>query len=285
MRTQLKCIPCFARFITEVVDTMVADEPRREAAMRELLELLSSMDFHRPPPFTTRKIQKVLQRWSENPDPYREEKALFNRLALSMLENLKGIVARSDDQFTTAARIAIAGNILDPAIVAKVDERKLIESIEAALSEPPAIDDLELLRARAAEANDILYLGDNAGEIVLDTLLISALSPHKITYAVRGGPILNDATREDAVIAGIADLVRVIDNGDATPGTLLDLCSPEFCAEFESADLIISKGQGNFETLNDTSRSNVFFLLKAKCPIVAEQLGVPIGSVVVKGKI
>lgn len=285
MRTQLKCIPCFARFITEAVEKNVADHSRREDAMRELLELLSRIEFDRPPPFTTRKVQQVLQRWSDTPDPYKQEKTLFNQLALNMLEDLKTFVARAQDPFAAAVRIAIAGNILDPAIVADVDERTLIDSIEAALSEPLAIDEIALLRARAAEAATILYLGDNAGEIVLDTLLLSLLSPEKITYAVRGGPVLNDATREDAETAGIDRLVNLIDNGDASPGTILDLCSPEFRAQFEAADLIIAKGQGNFETLNDTSRSNIFFLLKAKCPIVADQLEVPIGSVVVKSKI
>ena len=132
----------------------------------------------------------------------------------------------------------------------------------------------------AAKAERILYLADNAGEIVLDQLLIEQLPRERITVAVRGAPVLNDATMEDARSTGLTKLVRVIDNGMDAPGTLLDLCSAEFVAAFQNADLIISKGQGNFESLIDHCGANIYFLFMAKCGLVADRVGCPLGSFV-----
>jgi uncharacterized protein with ATP-grasp and redox domains len=137
--------------------------------------------------------------------------------------------------------------------------------------------DIEAFRKRAASAADILYLADNAGEIVLDRLLIESLGPERVTVAVRGHPVINDATLEDARTAGLTDLVTVLANGSATPGTVLDGCSDEFRQRFERADLVISKGQGNYETLNEVAR-DIFFLFKVKCPVVAKMTRLPLGA-------
>lgn len=147
-------------------------------------------------------------------------------------------------------------------------------------SAPLAGDPAALFEA-AAKARSILYLADNAGEIVFDRILIEALPASRVTVAVRGGPVINDATLADAETAGIHEIATVIDNGSDAPGTLLAECSPEFRARFEAADLVIAKGQGNFETLSDT-RKHIFFLLSVKCPLVAAEVGAPVGSLVVK---
>jgi uncharacterized protein with ATP-grasp and redox domains len=142
---------------------------------------------------------------------------------------------------------------------------------------------LDELKTAIDHAEDILYLGDNAGEIVLDRLLIERLPCDKITFVVKGAPILNDALLEDARAVGLADIVRVIDNGSDAPGTILDDCSEEFCRRFEDVDLVISKGQGNFETLSDVER-DVFFMLQPKCNVLAEHLGREMGSLVLLHK-
>ena len=135
----------------------------------------------------------------------------------------------------------------------------------------------------AANAQDILYLADNAGEIVFDRLLIEQLPMQKITVVVKGFPIINDATMEDAVAAGLTEIVSVIDNGSDAPGTILEICSDAFVSRFEQADLIITKGQGNYETLSDIDK-NIYFILKAKCPVIASDLGCPIGQMVLINK-
>ena len=127
------------------------------------------------------------------------------------------------------------------------------------------------------EASDVLYLADNAGEIVADQVLIRELGPARVTVAVRGGPVLNDATMHDARQTGLTSIVPVIDNGSDAPGTLLPDCSPAFRARFASADLVIAKGQGNFESLCDADRT-VFALFKVKCGVVAEHTGLPVGT-------
>ena len=137
----------------------------------------------------------------------------------------------------------------------------------------------EDFKKEGAAAESILYLADNAGEIVFDKILIEQLGPEKIKLAVKGGPVINDATIEDVEETGLTDLVRVISNGNDAPGTILGLCSEEFRHSFEEADLIIAKGQGNYESLSDFDK-NIFFLLKAKCPVVANHLGCEVGSTV-----
>jgi len=143
----------------------------------------------------------------------------------------------------------------------------------------PLDGDVEGFADAVSTANSILYLADNAGEIVLDRLLIERLPIEKLTVAVRGVPVINDATMTDARDAGITELVTVIDNGSDVPGTMLEACSASFRSQFDEADLIISKGVGNFETLNDVEK-RMFFLLKVKCSVIAEELGVEVGSLV-----
>jgi uncharacterized protein with ATP-grasp and redox domains len=141
--------------------------------------------------------------------------------------------------------------------------------------------DLDGFRNAAAAAKDILYIADNAGEIVFDRLLIKQIGPEKITFVVKGGPIINDATIEDAQAAGLTDLMKVIDTGDDAPGTILEFCSEDFQHCFEAADLVIAKGQGNYETLSNIDK-NIFFLVKAKCPVIARDLGCEVGETILQ---
>ena len=137
---------------------------------------------------------------------------------------------------------------------------------------------LDQLRLAAAAANRILYIGDNAGEAVFDRLLLGQLPKGKALYAVRGGPIMNDCTRQDAATAGIEALVPVIDTGADIAGIILERCSAQFRAAYARADLIIAKGQGNYETLSD-ARENIFFLFKVKCATVAASCGKSRGDI------
>jgi uncharacterized protein with ATP-grasp and redox domains len=131
------------------------------------------------------------------------------------------------------------------------------------------------------EAEDILYLTDNAGEVVFDRLLLEQLPRKKVTVAVRGKPVINDATMEDAEYVGLAEVARIIDNGSDAPGTILSDCSDTFRRRFERADLIISKGQGNYETLADCPRP-IYFLLQVKCPIIARDLNCQVGTAILR---
>jgi uncharacterized protein with ATP-grasp and redox domains len=153
---------------------------------------------------------------------------------------------------------------------------EVLASLRAA-ERAPLAGDVDSLRRAADGAASILYLADNAGEIVVDRLLIERLGPERVTVAVRGAACLNDATLEDAEAAGLTGLVRVIGNGSDVPGTALELCDEAFREAFASAGLVIAKGQGNFETLTEAPR-DICFLFKVKCAVVAAEAGLPLGA-------
>ncbi len=172
------------------------------------------------------------------------------------------------------------GNMIDYAQAGGARETKLRQEVEESMI-APLFGDVEQLRDLVSNADRILYLTDNAGEIVMDRLLIEQLPPENVTVSVRGGPVLNDATLEDAKAAGLTDIVEVIDNGSDAPGTILDDCSDRFFEYFSRADLVIAKGQGNYESLSEVEKE-IFFLLKAKCPVIADDLGCPLGTLVMR---
>ncbi len=158
-------------------------------------------------------------------------------------------------------------------------ESDVRRSVEQALREP--VDGpLAAFRSAVERAGRILYLADNAGELAFDRLLVGQLGPQRVTVGVRGGPVLNDATMEDARFVGMVDLVEVIDNGSDAPGTVLADTSPAFREQFAEADLVIAKGQGNYETLSD-ERAPVWFLFRVKCEVVARRVDRDVGSQVI----
>ncbi len=209
-------------------------------------------------------------------DPFRRKKKIYNQLALEAYERLKEIVDTSENRLRTAVKIAAAGNIVDLGILGEVD-------VEAALAEALAsdfaIDDLSEFEKALSSARRVLYLGDNAGEIVFDRILIEEFRDKDVIFAVKEAPILNDATLEDARAVGMDKVAGIISNGSPMIGTNLQTCSAEFQREFWAADLIISKGQGNFETL-DGVEAPLFFILRAKCEEIANEVGVRVGDVV-----
>lgn len=275
MKTHLDCIPCFMRQALEASRFVTDDLEIHEAVLRDLLREAADLDLSECPPAVGQKIHRRLRQITGNPDPYREAKERFNRLALEMLSELATEVRAAADPLFHALRMAIAGNVIDLGIAGSNNEEAIRKAIHNTLNEP-FFGDVEDFQASVRKAHRILYLTDNAGEIVFDRLLIEQLPRERVTVAVRGAPVLNDATKEDAEIAGLHDLAEVIDNGSDAPGTILGDCSDFFRQRLSKADLIIAKGQGNYETLSDTE-ANIFFLLKAKCPVIASNIGLPVG--------
>jgi uncharacterized protein with ATP-grasp and redox domains len=186
-------------------------------------------------------------------------------------------VNEAPDPLETAVRLSIAGNIID---FGPVREYDLLDVVERVLAQPFAVDHGAALREALARVDHVLYLADNAGETVFDRLLIEQLEL-PVLYAVKGGPTLNDATREDALAAGLDQVAEVVSNGSDAPGTILDRCSKEFRKLYDEAELVIAKGQANYETLS-AEGPRVFFLLQTKCPVIARDVGVPTGSIVLK---
>ncbi len=279
MKTSFDCVPCFIRQVIAVSRQLTDDAGLQERILRKALQTMAEMELRQPPPVVSGRIYRMVRDLSGNPDPYREVKENCNRIALGLYEGLKQRVAADPDPFAMAVRLAIAGNIIDFGVPGAFNEADLDHTIQHALTAPLDTGLIRQLEEAADQARHILYLGDNAGEIVFDRLLIELLPREKLTYVVRGGPIINDITMTDAEQAGMTRLVEVIDNGAEMPGTALEHCSESFRARFAGADLVIAKGQGNYETLEDVEK-NIFFLLKVKCAIVSRHLQREVGSLI-----
>jgi uncharacterized protein with ATP-grasp and redox domains len=276
VRSSLDCIPCFVRQAIDAARAVSDDPELHEATVREMLSWIAEADLDRSPPGFAQHIHRRLREMMDDDDPHRVAKQQHNAMALRLLPGLRTLVDEAADPLDTALRLAAAGNAIDLGVTSALDEDDLQRAIDQALRRP-LVGDQEGFRRALEDADDILYLADNAGEIVLDKLLIERLGPSRVTVAVRGAPVLNDATLADAQAAGLDRIVTVIDNGSDAPGTVLTDCSEGFRQRFAAADLVLAKGQGNFESLSEEPRA-VFFLFKVKCEVVANEVGAPVGT-------
>lgn len=284
MRTYFDCIPCIIRHTVDSARMTTNDQQAQEKILREVLSMVCKMDFNQTPPVMTREVHRLIRELTGVEDQYLEIRNRFNSLALQMYPDLKERIETSADPLETAVRLAVVGNIIDFGANPTVEHSQIEQAIAQSLTLPLDMEAFRQLRNSAAAAKDILYIGDNSGEIVFDRLLIEQLPYQKITFVVRGSPILNDVVMEDARVVGLTDIVDVIDNGSDAPGTILDICSEQFRRRFDEADLLIAKGQGNYETLTGVEKE-IFFLLQPKCAVLARHLDCEVGSLVlVKNK-
>jgi len=279
MKCYLDCYACLLRMTLDACRTTAVDESRHPDIMRRMLQLLLEADPAASPAEIAARPMALIRELTGCDDPYRQAKQASTREALALYPELKEMIASSSDPFETAVRLAIAGNIMDLGVARHYD---LQASIQRALERPFAVNHLERFRTRVQDARSILYIGDNAGETVFDRLLIEAMGK-PVTYAVRGVPVLNDVTLADAQEAGLNEVATVVSSGVDSPGAVLPRCSPEFRGLFGHSDLIISKGQGNYEALSDVD-ADIFFLLQVKCEVIARDLGAKVGGVVVKSQ-
>jgi len=263
---------------------MSTDDPAlRQTIIRKALHSMAELPYDRTPPHAGMIIHRIVKNLLGDIDPYRDLKYTYNLKALNLYPEMKDIIARSRNRLETAVRLAIAGNNIDFGVRMGCDHVDLHGVIEEALQKPLVIDHTERFAESLEQNQNILYVADNAGEVVFDRVLVEEIPDfeERVVFVVKGEPVLNDATMQDAEEAGLTGIVRVIDNGSDAPGTIIETCSESFVRELNRADLIISKGQGNYETLSEEPR-NVFFLLKAKCPVIARDLGVQVGDLVLE---
>jgi len=284
MQTYLDCFPCFVRQALDAARFASRDPEVQETVVRAVLRLATETDVNQPPPFIGQQVHRLIREITGHTDPYRQQKRHSNALALRLCPELRQEVKKAPDPVEAAVRLAIAGNILDFGVYSDLDHSYAAKTIVAALEDEFDGTELALFVDSVKKAESILYLGDNAGEIVFDRLLIELLPRTKVTFVVKGSPVINDATMEDAETAGLTDVVEVINNGSDGPGTILESCSPEFRRRFNQADMIVAKGQGNYESLSDVDK-NIFFILKAKCPVIARDLGCQIGEMILRRNI
>ena len=280
MKLHTDCILCAIRGILNLFKKGLIDEKYKEEILRRVLKYYSETDYNKLTLTASKETKRIIYEISGVADPFKPLKDKFNKKAMACSEEYRTLIKTSPNPFDTAMRLAIAGNIIDFGPARPFDVEKKIEEV---LKADFPIDDSKELIEQIKKAKSILYLGDNTGEIVFDKLFLEAINHNNVTFAVRHSPVLNDATMEDALEVGIDKVVKkVITNGDNAPGTILDNVSEEFLEYFSSADVIISKGQGNFEGLSDVRDKNIFFLLTIKCELIAEDINVKYGDCIVK---
>lgn len=278
MNMQPDCIPCLLRQALRGAKLVTDDQSIHNKVLKEIMKYFLDLPaFLIPPGEITSIIQEKLRQIINHDDPYRQVKQEFNQLGLELYPELKGMVKGSDDPLLTTSKLAIAGNVIDFGAGYEIIE--LEETIERVLKEPLARDDYPLFKEVVARSKDILYLADNAGEIVFDRILIEELirEGKKVTLVVKAAPVINDVTLEDAKFVGLDKIVPII-LSPALIGTPLDRCPDDFRQIFYKSKLIISKGQGNFETLFEEEEANIFFLFQTKCHVVARMLAVKFGQ-------
>ncbi|RKZ91139.1 MAG: hypothetical protein DRQ40_10225 [Gammaproteobacteria bacterium] len=277
MKTYLDCYPCFMKQALSAARRAGASEELQQEILLNVMDELQSLPLSITPPEMAFKIHKSVRQKTHNSDPYKQAKDQATQEALTLYPELKNKLGTASDPLEIAVRIAIAGNIIDLGVN---DSYDIKANLNRVLTQSFAISDLPALRKQLEECSSILYLADNAGETVFDRILIEQFNK-PVTYVVKAGSIINDATHEDAVAAGIDQVAEIIDNGSQAPGTLFEQCSESFLQRFQQAELIIAKGQANYESLSERP-APIFFLLQAKCNVIARDLGIKETDIVLK---
>lgn len=281
MQSYLDCIPCFTRQGLDACRMITTDEQRIRHILPCILSSLAGSDLNQPPPVIVSAMHRIIRQELATTDPYKALKKKSTEKARSLVPEAERLIASAENQFEAAVRFAIAGNILDFGAKTAWNETSVRESFTKAMDVPLKYNRSGELYAKLEDAETVLFLGDNAGEAVFDRLLIEHFPGNaRVYYAVKGAPVINDATREDAEEAGIEAVAEIVDNGTDIPGTHLPACSESFRELFSSADVVVSKGQGNFETLLDSNRT-IFFLLQIKCESLAKRNSVSCGDWIV----
>ena len=275
-----ECLLCQTKGLNKRMDKFGIAVEKRNSIVDSLLQYISGIDVENSySPEVTRNILNSLKEFSAIEDPYFKEKNKSNREMLDRYFEFQEQVQNSNDKFDTALRLAIAGNIID---FGPTDKFDVSGTIKRVLNSDFAIDHSQQLKVEIEKANTILYLGDNCGEVVLDKLFLETINHPNVYFAVRNSPILNDVTEKEALQVGIDKVAKIVSNGDDAPSTLLHRVSSSFLEIYKSADLIISKGMGNFEGLMTETDNRIFFLLMIKCPVIGEIIGAKNGAFIVK---
>jgi hypothetical protein len=269
------CLPCFLKQAVQAAQFSGASEEKIFNLLRESLSFFQKSSWKRTPPELSTELHRFVRKYLGVEDPYLEPKKRSSRLALSLYEKLKDYVRNSSNPLYVAARLALAGNVIDLTFGENFD---VFEAVRNSLEEELFLDDFTLFQKKLSHVEQLVFLADNAGETVFDRVFIEEI-PVKVYYIVNEKPVLNEATVEDAVISGVDKVAEVISDGTDAVGFIPEISSSESRRLFEEAELLIAKGQANYELLEGKGKP-VFYMLKAKCEVVAKSLQVQKGSLV-----
>lgn len=271
MDPTVDCIPCFIDQVLKMTEALALEEAPRDRIVDSALGESRKIMEGRPTPVAMRNVMEKLDNLTDGRDPYREFKKRSTETSLELLPKLRRLVETSSDPFVRAVEFSIAGNAIDLAVVEQEELLGIVGELENRDEARFSINHTDLLRTEVETADQVLILGDNAGETVFDRLLLEQIDATEIYYSVRGYPILNDATEQEARDAGVDREATLVSTGQRVPGVLLEEAPSKFLELFREADVVLAKGQGNFETLRQLPRP-VFHLFKVKCELVADQV-------------
>ncbi len=273
MKMHLDCPECFVRQAIRTGQLLRCPNSVLWDLVKGCGTILSQIEHEFSPPQNAVALYDMISLKVGKEDPFYQLKKESTQQALALYPRLKEKIKNSADPLDTALRLAACGNVVDYGVSSDFD---LMKEVEEVFNADFFHYEYEEFAEKLHQVDWILYIGDNCGESVFDRMLIEELGI-PVKYAVRGGPIINDVTKEDAVDAGIDQVAEIVSTGCRAPGIVFDWCSDEFKALYDSAPMIISKGQGNFETLSDEKRE-IFFIFKIKCKVVASFLDSPLNS-------
>lgn len=283
MNIQVECIGCIAAQSRRVCEAIHADSALTETITSYVDAQLQNADFTLSPPVIATPLYEKMALFANKSDLYDEQKAHACEQASHYLPFCNESIEDNANPFMAILKTAVVGNVIDLAAEVSFD---LHEAITSVYNTSFAHDDSHSLQQRLKDSKTLLYIGDNTGEHLFDKLaiehLIKMFPEIKVTYMVRGNNIINDVTMKEALDAGMDNVCALMDSGVPTPGFVYDLASKEARDAFDTADLIIAKGMGNYECMTPQQRSNICFLLKVKCSVVSASLGYEIGSIICK---
>lgn len=277
MQADLECYYCVMEKSEKILNQYQVEVPVKMQVMKRVFRVLAEAKEGESAPLLMSKVMALLEESVSIADAYELPKKKYNEVLLKKESQIRQNILETEDCLLAGLRYALIGNYIDFGAVDTVEEEKLNELLEK--YEDIEIDNEEYQRLRTdlQKAKKLVYIADNAGEIVLDKVLIKTMQQIypslQITVIVRGAPILNDATEEDAAAVGLYDNAEVIANGTSIPGTQLDQISLEAKKAILQADLCIAKGQGNFETLYGCGL-NIYYLFLCKCKLFVKRFQV-----------
>ncbi len=282
MKAVSECSYCYLKQAHTSISLVLKDEKKILAYLKKLFPLIESFSLNKTPCEYSTLVLKEVNKLLGVSDPYLEEKKMCNVLALEWESHLRRLLLNSREPLRTAIKLSVVGNVIDLGIKEQIDIKKSIEQI---FSQGFTIDDSDIMiqKAKSDSNQNILIIGDNAGEILFDKILVEELLKHtpNVVYVVKSGPVINDALLEDAEAVGMIGICKIIETGNDWAGAIEEKCSEEMKEHLRKADIIIAKGQANYETLTETCYP-VFYTLKAKCSPVADHLEVKMGDLVCK---
>ena len=277
------CVGCIVNQSFKVADAIRANEPLKEHLTASVIQSSKTFSFALTPPEIAADVYELMAQIAQKKDLYDEVKLHSTQKALSFIPSLQTLIDKAEDKLLAATKIAIAGNVIDLAAEVEFDLALEIEKIFEI-----HFDDAQflLLKKSLQDAKTLLVIGDNVGEHIFDKLFIETIlqlyPTLHVSYMVRGCPIINDVTMQEATEAGFHELCELVDSGVNTPGFMYNRANERSQQLFDEADLIITKGMGNYECLSPAPRANLCYLLKVKCGVVAASLQKNIGDIVCK---